>query len=51
MGFPAFYLIDQNGVVRMKSSGWDKTPEIDAQIQRLLAGPREMVAAAAAGQK
>jgi peroxiredoxin len=46
MGFPAFYLIDQNGVVRMKSSGWDKTPEIDTQIQKLLRGPREMVAAA-----
>jgi len=24
MGFPAYYLIDQNGIVRMKSSGWDK---------------------------
>jgi peroxiredoxin len=47
MGFPAFYLIDQNGIVRMKSSGWDKTHEIDAQIGKLLAGPREMVAAAA----
>src|SRR3982751_2874684 len=27
MGFPAFYLIDQNGVVRMKTSGWDKTQD------------------------
>jgi peroxiredoxin len=51
MGFPAFYLIDQNGVVRMKSSGWDKTSEIDSQISRLLAGPRELVAASASGQK
>lgn len=50
MGFPSFYLIDQNGIVRGKSSGWDKTPDIDAQIGRLLSGPREMVAAAA-GQK
>jgi peroxiredoxin len=46
MGFPAYYLIDQNGIVRFKSSGWDKTPDVDNQIGRLLAGPREMVAAA-----
>jgi peroxiredoxin len=45
MGFPAYFLIDQNGVVRMKTSGWDKTPDVDAQISRLLAGPRDMVAA------
>jgi peroxiredoxin len=46
MGFPAYYLIDQNGIVRFRSSGWDKTPDVDSQIGRLLAGPREMVAAA-----
>jgi peroxiredoxin len=47
IGFPAYFLIDQNGVVRAKSSGWDKTSEIDSQIGRLLSsGPREMVAAA-----
>jgi peroxiredoxin len=51
MGFPAYYLIDQNGVVRSKSSGWDKTQDLDSQISRLLAGPREMVAAASSGQK
>jgi len=46
MGFPAYFLIDQNGVVRAKSSGWDKTPQIDSQIGRLLStGPRDMVAA------
>jgi peroxiredoxin len=45
MGFPAYYLIDQNGIVRFRSSGWDKTPDVDSQIGRLLAGPREMVAA------
>jgi peroxiredoxin len=45
MGFPAYFLIDQNGIVRAKSSGWDKTAEIDSQIGRLLTGPREMVAA------
>jgi len=45
MGFPAYYLIDQNGIVRFKSSGWDKTPDVDSKIGHLLAGPREMVAA------
>ena len=51
MGFPAYYLIDQNGIVRVKDSGWDKTQTLDAQISRLLSGPREMVAAASSGQK
>jgi peroxiredoxin len=51
MGFPAYYLVDQNGVVRLKTSGWDKTSDIDTQITKLLNGPREMVAAASAGQK
>jgi peroxiredoxin len=50
MGFPAYFLIDQNGIVRLKTNGWDKTQDVDAQITRLLNGPREMVAAAA-GQK
>lgn len=45
MGFPSYFLVDQNGVVRAKSSGWDKTPDIDAQIGRLLSGPRDMIAA------
>ena len=45
MGFPAYFLIDQNGVVRLKSSGWDKTQDLDSQIGRLLTGPRDMVAA------
>ena len=51
MGFPAYYLIDQNGIVRLKTSGWDKTPTLDSQITKLLSGPREMVAAASTGQK
>ena len=50
MGFPAYYLVDQNGIVRVKESGWDKTGDLNAQITKLLSGPREMVAAAA-GQK
>ena len=51
MGFPAYFLIDQNGIVRMKTNGWDKTPDLDSQISRLLSGPRQMVAAASSGQK
>jgi peroxiredoxin len=51
MGFPAYYLVDQNGIVRLKASGWDKTPTVDSQITKLLSGPREMVAAASSGQK
>jgi peroxiredoxin len=47
MGFPAYFLIDQNGVVRLKSSGWDKTQDLDSQIGRLLSGPRDLVAASA----
>lgn len=51
MGFPAYFLVDQNGIVRMKTNGWDKTPDLDQQITRLVSGPREMVAAAGSGQK
>ena len=47
MGFPAYFLIDQSGVVRLKASGWDKTTDVDSQISRLLAGgPRDMASAA-----
>jgi peroxiredoxin len=36
MGFPAYYLIDQNGRVAMRGSGWDKTGMITSEIGRLL---------------
>jgi peroxiredoxin len=36
MGFPAYYLMDQNGAIVMRGNGWDKTPAIDSQIARLL---------------
>lgn len=36
MGFPAYYLIDQNGKIGLRSSGWDKTAALDSQISRLL---------------
>lgn len=36
MRFPAYYLIDQNGRVAVRGSGWDKTEMIGSQIDRLL---------------
>jgi len=36
MGYPAYFLINQNGEIEMKDSGWDKTEKINTQINRLL---------------
>ncbi|HEX8736240.1 MAG TPA: TlpA disulfide reductase family protein [Pyrinomonadaceae bacterium] len=36
MGYPAHYLINRQGEIELKKSGWDKTASIDAQISRLL---------------
>lgn len=36
MGFPAYFLIDQNGKISQRSSGWDKTADLDAKISKLL---------------
>ena len=36
MGYPAHYLINQQGEIELKKSGWDKTASLDAQISRLL---------------
>ena len=36
MGYPAYFLINQNGEIEMKDSGWDKTKKLDTQINRLL---------------
>lgn len=36
MGFPAYYLVDQKGMIAMRGSGFDKTGAISAQIGRLL---------------
>ena len=38
MGYPAYFLINQNGEIEMKDSGWDKTKKLDTQINRLLGG-------------
>ena len=36
MGYPAYFLVNQNGEIEMKASGWDKTQKINTQINRLL---------------
>jgi peroxiredoxin len=37
MGFPSYYLIDRNGRVAYRSSGWDKVPMMESRIDELLA--------------
>lgn len=36
MGYPAYFLVNQNGEIEMKANGWDKTPKINTQINQLL---------------
>jgi peroxiredoxin len=36
IGFPSFYVIDQGGLVQYRSSGYDKTPQLEAAINKLL---------------
>jgi peroxiredoxin len=36
MGFPAYFLVDQNGSIQMKANGWDKTEVLEARIASLL---------------
>jgi len=36
MGFPSFFVIDQAGVVKYRSSGYDKTGPLDAAIAKLV---------------
>lgn len=36
MGFPAYYLVDQKGIIVMRGNGFDKTGAINTQIGRLL---------------
>lgn len=39
MPYPAYYLINQQGEIEYKSSGWDKTAQIQSTITRLLNNP------------
>ncbi len=36
MGYPAYYIVDQNGEVVLKTDGWDKTSKVDNIISKLL---------------
>ncbi|MEO6654668.1 MAG: TlpA disulfide reductase family protein [Pyrinomonadaceae bacterium] len=36
MGFPSFFVIDQDGLVQYRSSGYDKTAPLDAAITKLM---------------
>ncbi|MFV0388042.1 MAG: TlpA family protein disulfide reductase [Pyrinomonadaceae bacterium] len=36
MGFPAYFLINQSGTVILKSSGFNKTGELDSKLDELL---------------
>lgn len=36
MGFPSFYVIDQEGIVQFKTSGYDRTEAVGAAITRLV---------------
>lgn len=36
MGFPSYFLIDADGKVAHRSSGWDKIGELDQRIDKLL---------------
>ncbi|CAN5171054.1 hypothetical protein BH20ACI2_BH20ACI2_27670 [soil metagenome] len=37
MGFPAYFLIDQDGKIEYQSSGWDQARPLDAAINKLRA--------------
>jgi peroxiredoxin len=50
IGFPAHFLVNQNGQIEMKGSGWDKTPELESKIARLVS-QGSSAASGTAGQK
>lgn len=41
VGYPFYFVINQNGEITFKSSGWDKSGKIDSEISRLLASASE----------
>jgi len=43
MGYPAYFLVNQNGEIEMKDSGWDKTEKLNTQINRLLTAEQSKV--------
>ena len=36
MGFPAHFLVDRRGAIRLRTDGWDKAANLDTQIARVL---------------
>jgi peroxiredoxin len=36
IGFPAYFVIDRGGRIQMRSSGWDKSSNLDSEIGKLL---------------
>lgn len=36
MGFPAYFLIDRGGRIKMRTNGWDKSANVDSEIARML---------------
>ena len=36
VGYPAYFLVNQNGEIEMKTSGWDQTQKLNTKINRLL---------------
>lgn len=36
MGFPAHFLINRNGMIALRTDGWDKAANLDSQISKLL---------------
>lgn len=36
MGFPAYYVINQQGQIEFKSNGWDKTNAVNSLVNKLL---------------
>lgn len=36
MPFPSFYVINQNGEIEMRASGYDKTTKLNSEVNRLL---------------
>ncbi len=36
MGFPSYFVIDQQGVLQHRSSGWDKTGQLSSTIDNLI---------------
>lgn len=42
MGFPAYFVIDQEGRVSYRASGWDKTSELSSRLTQLLSTARNI---------